>query len=362
VRNDRGNILHYIGLFSDISDKKALEEQLEHQAHHDALTDLPNRVLLLDRLEHALARASRERLEVALFFLDLDRFKSINDSLGHEMGDLLLKETAKRLRAALRASDTVARLGGDEFTIVIQDLGTDVLAELTQVARKIQEAIEVPFHLRDHEINVTASLGAALYPRDGLSRDDLLRNADSAMYHAKAHGRNNFRFYSRELNEAARERFRLEGHLRHAISRDQLSLLYQPQIALGSGRTVGCEVLLRWRDAELGPVAPARFIPVAEETGLIHDIGRWVLRRACERGRLLRERGFPELRIAVNLSAHEFHHPALIEDVRSILADTGLDPAGLELEITEGVLLRDFERTQSRHGGLCSIFVDQHKN
>jgi diguanylate cyclase (GGDEF)-like protein/PAS domain S-box-containing protein len=355
VRDGRGKTQHFIGLFSDISDKKALEERLHHQAHHDALTDLPNRTLLLDRLEQSLARAAREGRQVALFFLDLDRFKSINDSLGHSVGDLLLKETARRLRAALRASDTVARLGGDEFTIVLQDLEGDALPELTLVARKIQDALSAPFLLQGYEVSVSASLGAAVYPRDGLSRDDLLRNADSAMYHAKARGRNNFQFYSRELNEAALERFRLEGGLRRAIERNQLSLLFQPQVAIGSGRTVGCEVLLRWKDDDLGAIPPGRFIPIAEDTGLIHSIGRWVLQAACARGRAWRAAGHPELRIAVNLSAHQFHHPQLIEDVRAILADTGLDPSALELEITEGVLLRDLERTTATLRGLSEM-------
>jgi diguanylate cyclase (GGDEF)-like protein len=323
------------------------EEKLYHQAHYDGLTDLPNRVLLKDRLPQALVRAERNGSSVAVLFLDLDRFKSINDSLGHAVGDLFLKEIVHRLTHCVRSVDTVARLGGDEFTIIIPDLDPahDIMTNLTVIADKILASVCQPFVLSGHEVSATASVGIALYPRDGKSFDDLLKNADSAMYHAKAMGRSNYQFYSRELNAAAVERLDMENSLRHSLENGELELYYHPLVDIDSGRIVGAEALLRWWHPEKGLVYPDKFIPLAEQTGLIVPIGEWVLHTACLQNKAWREAGYAPVRISVNLSARQFLDQYLVEKISRILTETRLDADGLALEITEGIVMEDVDLT-----------------
>ncbi|MEE8211349.1 MAG: EAL domain-containing protein [Acidiferrobacterales bacterium] len=323
------------------------EEKLYHQAHYDALTDLPNRVLLKDRLPQALVRAQRNGAQVAVLFIDLDRFKSINDSLGHAAGDLFLKEITHRLIHSMRSVDSIVRLGGDEFTIIVPDIGPDqdITANITRVADKVLAAIAQPFMLQGHEVSSTASIGIALYPRDAENYDELLKNADSAMYHAKEKGRGNYQFYSPDLNAAAVDRLDMENSLRHALESNQFELFYHPQIDLESGQIVGAEALLRWWHPDKGLILPTRFIPIAEHTGLIVPIGEWVLRTACAQNRAWRDAGYESVRVAVNLSARQFSDKRLVEKIRGILEETGLEPGGLALEVTETIVMEDIEST-----------------
>lgn len=323
------------------------EEKLYHKAHYDVLTDLPNRVLLKDRLPQALVRAKRNSSQVAVLFLDLDRFKSINDSLGHAAGDLFLREITRRLARCVRSVDTIARLGGDEFTIIIPDIDPeqDVTSDITLIADKVLSVIAKPFMLHGHEVSATASIGIALYPRDADNYDELLKNADSAMYHAKAKGRGNYQFYSPDLNAAAIERLDMENSLRHALEQAQFELYYHPQVDIRSGQIVGAEALLRWWHPEKGLVQPVKFIPLAEHTGLIVPIGEWVLKTACAQNRTWRNAGFPPIRVAVNLAARQFSDQNLVQKVKQILYETKLEPSGLALEITEGTVMEDIDAT-----------------
>ncbi|MGH8488035.1 MAG: putative bifunctional diguanylate cyclase/phosphodiesterase [Gammaproteobacteria bacterium] len=321
----------------------AWQEKLYHQAHYDALTDLPNRVLLRDRLQQALVCAEREGTHVAVFFVDVDRFKQVNDSLGHAVGDQLLVQVAESLSACVRGSDTVVRLGGDEFTVVLADLpaGEGVFLPVTTLAQEILAAVAIPFTIATQEVLVTVSVGIAISPRDGARVDELMRNADSAMYHAKAQGRNNYQFYFRHFNEKTLQRLTLETKLRRALERKEFRLHYQPQFSRHSGVLVGAEALLRWQHPELGMISPEEFIPLAEETGLIVPIGEWVIRTAsaqCQRWQNQR----PEpLRVAVNVSARHFCHADLVNQVDRALVVTGLAPHCLELEVTESVAMGD---------------------
>ena len=330
-------ITHHVAVFSDITERKAAEEKIQHLAHHDALTDLPNRFALRVHLEHALARARREGYGVALMFLDLDRFKTINDSLGHHVGDELLREVAVRLRQSVRDADLVARLGGDEFVVVLERmLRAD---DAAPVARKILETLARPCRLDGHELHTTPSIGIGFYPEDGEDIDTLMRNADAAMYHAKAAGRNNVQYFSAHMNETARTRLGIENALHAALRERQFILHYQPQFDLASGRLTGFEALIRWRHPERGLVPPGEFIPVAEESGMIVDIGNWVLEEACRQARVWQDAGLDFDHIAVNLAARHFARQDLVPAVRGVLYAAGLAPARLELEITETGLM-----------------------
>ncbi len=322
--------------------RRNAEEKLRFVATHDALTELPNRVMFGQRLDHALVQAQRHRRRLAVLFLDLDRFKLINDTLGHEYGDALLREVARRLRQCLRASDTVARLGGDEFVVLLEDVTEPVF--VASVAQKIIAAVGEGYVLAGREYHVTASVGASTFPDDAADAPSLLKNADVAMYRAKDQGRNTFQFYSSQLNLHSAQRLNLESGLRRAIEREEFVLHYQPQVELRSGRITGAEALVRWLHPELGLLSPGRFIAIAEETGLIVPIGQWVLRTACAAQRVWADRGLPPLRVAVNLSARHFMRSDLAADVGSALADAGCDPARLELEITETSVMEDPER------------------
>jgi len=328
--------------FRDVTERVRAEALIEHQAYHDILTGLPNRRLLHDHLELALAQLDRGGGPLALLFLDIDRFKPVNDTLGHVVGDRLLKAAGERLRAATRAGDTVARVGGDEFVLLMSDVPKDHVAA---VAQKILDAFSEPFPVDDHRIYVTTSVGIALAPDDGDDVTTLMKNADNALYRAKELGRNNFQFCTPALNAAVRERVAMESGLRRALDRSELLLHYQPQVDLATGEAVGIEALLRWQHPARGLVTAASFIPAAEDTRLIVPIGIWVLRAACRFGARLRERARRDLRICVNLSARQLARPELVQTVEEALADSGLPPQLLELEITESVAMSEIELT-----------------
>ncbi len=340
--SEDGLIKGAVVAFTDVSQRKQVEAQLKDMAHYDALTGLPNRRLFVNLLPKALARAGRTKRHVALLFLDLDRFKLINDTLGHACADLLLKAFATRLTGCVRTTDTVSRLGGDEFTIILEDLLCSDEAVL--VARRILDALALPFAVKGRDIFVTSSIGIALFPSDGADADSLMINADTAMYAAKER-RGTFQFYASDMNNRADERLRLETSLRHALQRHEFVLHYQPQVDVRSGATVGVEALIRWQHPDHGLMPPGDFIPVAEETGLIVPIGEWVLRTACAQVKAWQVDGCPRLRLAVNLSSRQLLQPNLVGMIRRILQETDFDPRCLELELTENLLIRNMERT-----------------
>ncbi|MCU7848332.1 MAG: EAL domain-containing protein [Candidatus Thiodiazotropha sp. (ex Lucinoma kastoroae)] len=343
VRDEQGSVMHYVAVFSDITSIKQTQSQLEHLAHHDSLTNLPNRLLFEDRLEHAIAQAKRQKRQLAVLFLDLDRFKNINDSLGHAMGDELLKEVAARLQKILRDDDTAARLGGDEFTVLVENIEDPSQAAV--VAAKIQEKFKAPFKIAGRELHVTTSIGISIYPEDGKDVADLTKNADAAMYQAKEQGRNNYRYYTSELTRTAFERLLLETELRSALHQNQLLLYYQPQISLNNGKMTGAEAVLRWHHPRLGIIPPARFIPLAEESGLIHEIGNWVLQEACAQTRYLNKQGLFQGRMAINLSVRQIMQTDLILRFEQIIADSGCPPTMLQLEVTEGIFMGQMQHS-----------------
>jgi diguanylate cyclase (GGDEF)-like protein len=321
-------------------ERKRYQEELEHQANYDALTGLPNRNLLLDRLQQALS-AQRNIRPIAVAFIDLDHFKNVNDSLGHGAGDKLLTQVAERLQSTLRDGDTVARLGGDEFVLVLKDQIDEeiIFRAMQRIVKKIGE----PLTIDSQELNLTCSAGISIYPQDGQDVDTLLRNADTAMYRAKDHGRNNFQFYTPEMNELVSERLALEHSLRRALERNELILYYQPKVDIKTGVIVGAEALLRWQHPEWGLVSPLRFIPIAEETGLIVKIGDWVLRTACDQNRLWQDARLAPIIMSVNLSARQFRQDDFAKTVARILFEASLDPGQLEMELTESVVMHDSE-------------------
>jgi diguanylate cyclase (GGDEF)-like protein/PAS domain S-box-containing protein len=330
-----------LSITRDITERKQTERRLKQLAHFDSLTDLPNRVQFIERLEQAMADADRHERLLGVVFLDLDRFKYINDSLGHGKGDILLREVAMRLSGVVRRGDTVARLSGDEFALVLADMGH--VDDAIHVAQKILDVFHQPFRVAGHDLSVTASLGITLYPFDDRGADDLLRNADVAMYRAKESGKNNYQFYVAEMTTTVSERLTLENDLRSALERGEFSLNYQPIADCRSGTIVGMEALLRWKHPERGMISPAQFIPLAEETGYIIPIGEWVLRTACEQCRRWQKMGYPSLYVAVNLSSRQFHQKDLPASIYQILQDTGLNPASLGLELTEGLIMQQAE-------------------
>lgn len=337
-----GTFLGYRGISREITDQKVAEEHIHHMARHDSLTGLPNRLLFSNLLDAALKTAERYKRTFAVMFIDLDRFKFINDTLGHEAGDTLLKEITARFKQALRGSDVIARLGGDEFVVLVQEVPDREHAAI--VARKLLSAAIKPIELMGQECRVTASVGISLFPGDGQDEQTLMKNADSAMYHAKEEGKNNFQFYSSEISTQTLERLTLESNLRRALERQELSLAYQAKVDLKSGHITGVEALLRWHNADMGMVSPAKFIPVAEETGLIVHIGRWVLKTACLQNVAWQQQGLPPINMAVNLSVRQFADEGLLDDVTAILQETGMDPKLLELEITEGMIVHNVDR------------------
>jgi len=342
VRDAVGRPVNYIEIFSDVSERKEREERVRHLAHHDFLTDLPNRVLLNDRIAQAISHAERNRSQVAVLFLDLDRFKNVNDSLGHSVGDKLLQEVARRLRTCMRASDTVSRQGGDEFVILMPDVADP--ADIARGAQKVLDAVASAYAIDGHELITTPSIGISVYPSDGDDVESILKNADAAMYHAKESGRNNYQFFTQDMNTRALERLSLERSLRRAVERGELRLHYQPQYDVKSGRIVGVEALVRWQHPELGLIPPGRFIRFAEETNLIKEVGEWVLHEACRQGCAWQAQGMPAVRIAVNISAMQFRDPDLPGIVLAALRASGLDARHLEIELTESIIMEDVER------------------
>ena len=337
VRDESGKIANYVAVFTDISQMKRSEAELNHLAHHDPLTELPNRLLLDARLEYAIQHAQREGTSLTILFIDLDRFKIVNDSLGHPAGDKLLRSVAALLGACVRGEDTVARLGGDEFVIVLEGVGNN--GDAAEMAKKILNALSQRYDLNGQDVFIGASIGISTYPADGRDGTTLLKNADAAMYLAKEEGRNTFRFYSAELTRAAHDRLNLESELRHAIEQQEFVLHYQPQVDASSGAIVGAEALVRWQHPQFGLISPLRFIPLAEETGLIVPLGDWVMNAVCEQLSAWLESGLPSITLAVNLSPRQFQHRDLVKQLRTVLDATGLPPRLLELEITEGAIM-----------------------
>ncbi|HEX8616984.1 MAG TPA: diguanylate cyclase, partial [Thermoanaerobaculia bacterium] len=359
--DETGKIVGVIGLIRNITQRKEAEQQIEYQAYHDALTGLANRRLFQEHLSLALALSQRRNTRVAVLFLDLDHFKVINDSLGHTVGDELLRVIAKRLKAAVRVGDTVARVGGDEFTIVLQELHDSDAAAV--VAQKVLRTLAEPVEVAGQRLYVTTSIGITLFPDDGDDAETLLRNADTAMYRAKSEGRNTYQMATRELSRTTHERMTVESGLHRALERGEFTLLYQPQVEIDGDETsiIGMEALLRWNHPDRGVVTPEHFIGVAEDRGLILPIGEWVIREACDAARRFHDHGFPHFRVAVNLSARQFRDPTLLSTVESALKKSGIDPRTLELEITETVAMEDVELTMSaltefrKHGVTIAI-------
>jgi diguanylate cyclase (GGDEF)-like protein len=336
-------------------ERKRYQEELERQANYDGLTGLPNRHLLRDRLRQTVAE-QRNLRPVTVVFIDLDHFKFINDSMGHNAGDELLCTAAERLRASVRDSDTVARLGGDEFVLILNEqTREDVVFRAMQ---RILARIAQPMSINGRELHITCSAGISLYPQDGTDVETLLKNADAAMYRAKAHGRNNFQFYTAEMNRLVNERLNLEHDLRRALQKQELLLHYQPRINLVTGNVDGVEALVRWMHPERGLVMPDRFIPLAEETGLIVQIGEWVLRQACEQSREWRKAGLPRVAMAVNLSARQFREENLVKRVAKIVRETGLKPGELEMELTESMIMHDAELAIATLGELRALGIE----
>ncbi len=334
----------YVGLFNDISEQKKNEEHIRFQAYHDALTGLPNRLLFNDRLHVALAQVRRMNEQLAIMFIDLDRFKNINDSIGHAVGDQLLQVMAKRLQHFTRDEDTVARMGGDEFTVLLPRFKQ--LDDVKQVAVKILKGLREPFQIEGHELVITSSIGISFYPNDGEQAESLMKNADSAMYRAKDQGRNKYQFYSSDMNAGAIEYLTLETQLRHAVQRQEFCLYYQPQVDIHSGKLIGFEALIRWLHPEQGLIAPGKFITLLEETGLIVPVGEWILNESCRQNFVWREAGLEPIRVAVNVSSVQFRAAPIDQLVANALNGSGLIANGLEVEITEGALMVDVSQSR----------------
>ena len=343
IHDRSGRVTGAVIVFHDVSAARAMSVQMTHSAQHDLLTSLPNRLLLNDRVTQAIALARRQNKPTAVIFLDLDRFKYINDSLGHAIGDELLQSVSKRLLANVRASDTVSRQGGDEFVILLSEITH--LGDAATSARKILLSLNAPHSIRGQDLRIDGSIGISVYPEDGQDAETLIKNADTAMYHAKESGRNNFQFFKAEMNLKAVERQSLESSLRCALEREEFLLHYQPKVNLDTGEITGVEALIRWQQPDRGLLQPAQFVPIAEDCGLIVQIGRWVLREACRQARAWQKAGLPLLPIAVNVSAVEFRDEGFVGGVRAILSETGMEARYLELELTEGVLMEHAEST-----------------
>ncbi|MFI0414497.1 MAG: EAL domain-containing protein [Candidatus Thiodiazotropha sp.] len=360
VRDAQGNANRIVGTHVDISEKKRQEARILKQAHFDGLTGLPNRFLAMDRLSQLLKEASRDKSKVAILFLDLDGFKRVNDTLGHETGDRLLVQAAGRLKTAVRDGDSVCRLGGDEFVVLLRNLAE--LADARKVAHNLISQFRYPFNLDERELVVTTSIGIAIYPSDGATPTELLRNADTAMYHSKEQGRNTFNFFTNEMNLNVSRMLEVEEQLHGAQERHEFSVVYQPVVELQSNRVVAAEALLRWNNPVLGTVSPDEFIPIAEQTGVIIDIGRYVLQQAVENALRWREMLDHEFKIAINLSPRQFRDTTLVDDIKDLLECNGLKANALVLEVTEGVLMsgqQDIEHALSRlHNIGISLAMD----
>jgi len=341
IHDRDGKVAGAVIVFHDVSASQAMAQKMSHLAQHDFLTGLPNRLLLTERLSQAIGLAQRHHKQVALLFLDLDYFKNINDSLGHDIGDKLLQSVAQRLVACVRTTDTVCRQGGDEFVILLAEI--DQPQDAAQVAEKLLASLLTPHMIDGHELHVTLSIGISIYPNDGSNANDAMQNADTAMYYAKANGRNNYQFFTGDMNTRAVQRLLVESSLRRALKMGEFELYYQPKMDIASGQMTGSEALIRWRDPHLGMIYPGQFVPIAEESGLIVPIGRWVLREACRQVQAWLAAGLAAVPVSVNISAMEFRHADFLEDVALILKETGLPPQYLELELTESILMHEAE-------------------
>jgi diguanylate cyclase (GGDEF)-like protein/PAS domain S-box-containing protein len=343
VHDRTGKMIGAVLVFHDVSEVHAMSVKMSYVTQHDALTDLPNRFLFQDRLSQAIGLAVRHHIRIAVLFLDLDRFKHVNDTLGHVLGDQLLKEIAARLQTCMRETDTISRHGGDEFVILLQEVSDTLSA--ARAAGQLLGTITEPYHINGHELHITASIGISICPEDGSDSDTIIKHAEAAMYQAKAQGRNNYQFFMPRINERAIRRFALEGSLRRAVARQEPALHYQPKLDIAAGRVVGAEALIRWYDSKSGQVSPSQFIPIAEESGLIIPIGEWVLRQACRQSRIWQAAGYEPMPIAVNVSAVQFRDKNFLHTVERVLEESGLEPRYLELELTESVTMQDLELT-----------------
>ncbi len=367
VRDESNYVDSITGTIQDITERKQAEEKIHFLAYYDSLTGLANRQLFKDRVTQALAYARRHQVVIAILYMDLDRFKVVNDTLGHTIGDLLLQGVAERLKKCVRTSDSVARdadpkslsclarLGGDEFTVLLNNLAHPDDAGC--VARRIQRELAKPFLLDRHEVFATVTIGISCFPADGLDLDALLKNADAAMYSAKSLGRNGYQFYSRSMNEQAEQRLALEAELRHALDRRELVVHFQPQVDLRTGAIAGAEALIRWNHPIFGVLLPGRFLSVAEDVGLGSTLGEWVLRTACQHAKAWQASGLPPIRLAVNVSNSQFHDSTLVKTAAQVLADTGLAPELLDLELSESIVMRHPERSVATLAGLRALGV-----
>lgn len=355
MRNAAGEVLHYIGIFSDISHYKAAQRQIEHLSFFDALTSLPNRALLQDRLQQAVLNASRHQTRVAVLALDLHHLARINELFGHPIGDQLLIAVAQRWQAVIRAGDTLSRHISDEFAVVFDDCPSACAAD--ELAQRLLGELSRPFMLSGHEVSINACIGISMFPDDGATPDLLLKHAEVALTHARESGIGCYQFYREGMNHASMERLLIDSSLRQALRRHEFVVHYQPQVELATGRLTGMEALLRWQHPEMGLVSPARFIPIAEETGQIVDIGRWVLRQACAQTKAWSELGHTQLRVAVNVSARQLSQSDFAADVTRILQETALSPSQLELELTESLIMNRTEQVVQVMRKLRSIGV-----
>jgi len=341
--DDNQKVTHYIAIFTDITERKKSEEEVRHIAFHDSLTQLPNRTLFYDRLERAIKDAQREKSKVALMFIDLDRFKIVNDTLGHHVGDLLLQEVAERLKDNIRSSDTVARLGGDEFVIILPDISR--ARDVSKVANKLLENLNQPIVIEENELYTTPSIGISLYPTDGLTVEALMQSADTAMYHVKEDGKNNYQYFTKAMTQAAQARAGLEKDLRVALERQEFELHYQPKVKVDPLRVVGCEALIRWNHPEHGFIPPDVFIPITEEIGLILPLGEWILNEAAQQIASWRQQGLLEVGMAINLSPAQFKDEKLVKKIEACIKQSTLDVEMLEFEITESILMDNIQAT-----------------
>lgn len=339
LKNGDKKITHYMGIYSDNSKIKKAQETIRTMAYYDPLTGLPNRSLFRDRLQQSMSQMKRQGQLLAVLFLDLDRVKLINDTLGHHIGDLLLKAVAERLVYCLREGDTVARLGGDEFMLLLP--GIDHVNDVIKLTEKILEELKPSFRINGHDLYITASIGISIFPYDGTDVETLSKNADTAMYRAKRHGRNNYQIFVPSMNEEAFEQLKLDNSLRRALERGEFLLHYQPQVSLATGEITGMEALVRWNHPEFGLIPPKKFIQWAEDTGLINPLGEWVLREACTQNRTWQTNGLPRLRVAVNLSANQFKDQDFVHHVEKALEESNLAPDCLDLELTESVIMEN---------------------